>query len=66
MMITKEKAMRLLDEEYDKWRNIEEHNENVGIGRMGANGILSNFEIYELLNEILVRFEYNIYDIYDR
>ena len=62
MMITKEKAMRLLDEEYDKWRSIEEHNEKVGIGRMGANGSLSDFKIHDLLNEILVRYEYGLVD----
>ncbi len=62
MMITKEKAMKLLDEEYDKWRKIEEHNEKVGIGRMGANGGLVDFKIHDLLNEILVRYEYGLVD----
>lgn len=61
-MITKEKAMRLLEEEYDKWRDIEEHNERIGAGRMGANGSLSDFKIHDLLNEILVRYEYGLVD----
>lgn len=62
MMITKEKAMRLLDEEYDKWRDIEEHNERIGAGRMGPDGSLMEYSFHQLFNEIMIRFEYNIHD----
>lgn len=57
-MITKDKAMRLLDELYDKWRDIEEHNERVGAGRMGPDGMLFDYSIHQLFNEIMIRYEY--------
>lgn len=62
MIITKEKAIRLLDEEYDKWRDIEEHNERLGAGRTGPDGSLVEYSFHQLFNEIMIRFEYGLVD----
>lgn len=62
MILPKDKAMRLLDEGYDKWRDIEEHNERIGAGRMGPDGGLVDYSLHQLFNEIMVRFEYGLVD----
>ena len=61
-MIEKNKAMELLDEMYDTWRDIEENNERTCIGRMGPDGSLMDYSIHQLFNEIMVRYEYGLVD----
>lgn len=58
-MISKEEALQLIDDAYEKWRDQEELNYSRGLGYTGPDAyLIRNYSFEQIFNELMVRLSY--------